>query len=101
MRKNIKLNLITRKRYRWDITCEYTENRKSRRFFRNLQAISYYFKPIEKMLTLPRNLIGYRHQQSDEEKEKGLKAEYKGDFELIDERVGLVPESVKPYLLTS
>ena len=30
-----------------------------------------------------------------------MKAEYKGDFELIDERVGLVPESVKPYLLTS
>ena len=53
------------------------------------------------MLTLPRNLIGYTHKKSDEEKEKGLKSEYSGDFGLVDERIGLVPESVKPYLLSS
>ena len=39
--------------------------------------------------------------KSSKEKEEELNAELTNDFNLVDERVGLIPESVKPYLLCS
>lgn len=49
-RLDIKLNLMSRRRYRWDIYCERLFEKQHRAFFEVMSQIRPYFYPLEQIM---------------------------------------------------
>ena len=59
-RKDIQLNIMTRRRYRWDIYCEKIFDRDYMTFFDEMVKIRPYFYPISEIMQL-KNSVNEGH----------------------------------------
>lgn len=94
-RKEIQLNVMTRRRYKWDIYCEKLYYRDPMTFFHELAKIRPYFYSMDQMSKFSE--YQSEHSHSNWKESPWLHEDnHSGQFHL--HMNGLMPNQVKPYL---
>ena len=65
-RKDIDIEVMARKRYKWDINCEKIESTSSDTFFETLLKLRIYFYSTDEIGEFPNGLIGHSHIKEEE-----------------------------------
>lgn len=98
VRKELNLNIFTRRRYSWDIGCEKLYSRDPQTFFHKVAGIRPYFFSLEQLLDFTET--SSKHDHTKWGAQPWLHDDNHADkFHVHVE--GLIPESVKLYLLVS
>lgn len=64
-REDIKLTLMTRRRYRWELECDVPTATQSENTILRFEELRPYFRPLDELLLLPDRQTGHRHSTSE------------------------------------